>query len=338
MRPLRRRSFVTQWEARAVQADTQLHRQRRRHLSSPMVAILGLIAVFAIVSPDFLSIENAVSILLQSSVLAVIAFGMTMVIVSGGMNLSLGAIPGLAGVVCAMSLKAGATVGLSVMYALGSGLVCGAVVGLLVGAFGMAPFIATLGMAGIAEGLALALSGGGAVFVSSTAIQRLGSGVIACIPIPVWIAAAIFSVTLILLKGTVYGTYLYAVGGNEDAARLSGINVVRVKLVLYSIAGLLAAVAGLVLAGRMNTAHPSGAVGMEFEAVAATVVGGTRLGGGRGNVTGTVLGVLIVSILRAGLNMTGLPAPWQMVILGALITGTLVADAMMRNRERRYAA
>lgn len=321
-----------------MQADTKPRERRRRHLSSTAVAVLGLIAVFSVVSPDFLSIENAVSILLQSSVLAVIAFGMTLVIISGGMNLSLGAVPGLAGIVCAMSLRAGVPVGLSAMYALGSGLACGAIVGLLVGVFGMAPFIATLGMAGIAEGLALALSGGGAVFVSSTAIQRLGCGVIACIPIPVWIAVIVFTFTLILLKGTVYGTYLYAVGGNEDAARLSGINVIRVKLALYSIAGLLAAVAGLVLAGRMNTAHPSGAVGMEFEAVAATVVGGTRLGGGRGNVTGTVLGVLIVSILRAGLNMTGLPAPWQMVILGALITGTLIADAMMRNRERRYVA
>jgi ribose/xylose/arabinose/galactoside ABC-type transport system permease subunit len=315
-----------------MQVDTQPRQRKRRSISSASMAIVGLIVVFAVISPDFLSIENAVSILLQSSVLAIIAFGMTMVIISGGMNLSLGAIPSLAGVVCAVTLKAGVSVGFSVMCAIGSGLACGALTGVLIGVFGMPPFIATLGMAGVAEGLALVLSGGGAVFIPSVAIQQLGSGILALLPIPVWIAVIVFAVVLVILKKTVYGTYLLAIGGNEEAARLSGINVARTKLILYSIVGLLAAVAGIVLAGRMNTAHPSGAVGMEFEAVAATVVGGTRLGGGRGSVTGTVLGVLIISILRAGLNMSGLPAPWQMVILGTLITGILVADAMFRNR------
>lgn len=318
-----------------MQVDTKPRQRKRPPVSSAAMAILGLIVVFAFVSPDFLSIENAVSILLQSSVLSIISFGMTMVIISGGMNLSLGAVPSLAGVVCAIALKAGMSASLSVICALGSGFACGAITGVLIGLFDMPPFIATLGMAGIAEGLALVLSGGGAVFIPNIAIQQLGSRVFAFLPIPVWIAVAVFVIVLVLLKKTVYGTYLLAIGGNEDAARLSGINVARTKLILYSIVGLLAAVAGIVLAGRMNTAHPSGAVGMEFEAVAATVVGGTRLGGGRGNVTGTVLGVLIISILRAGLNMSGLPAPWQMVILGTLITGILVADAMLRNREGR---
>lgn len=321
-----------------MQIDTQPRQRKKLPISIAAMAILGLIAVFAFISPDFLSIENAVSILLQSSVLAIIAFGMTLVIISGGMNLSLGAIPSLAGVVCAVTLKAGMSTGLSVMCALGSGFACGALTGVLIGIFGMPPFIATLGMAGIAEGLALVLSGGGAVYIPSVAIQQLGSRVSAFLPIPVWIAAVVFAVVLVILKRTVYGTYLLAIGGNEEAARLSGINVARIKLILYSIVGLMAAVAGIVLAGRMNTAHPSGAVGMEFEAVAATVVGGTRLGGGRGSVTGTVLGVLIISILRAGLNMSGLPAPWQMVILGTLITGILVADAVFRSREGRSSA
>ena len=307
-----------------------------RKVPSTNYAIIALVVLFSLISPVFFSVDNMINIMLQGSVLAILAFGMTMAIISRGIDLSLGAVASLAGVICAISIRAGLSIYLAIFNAVLVGICCGTINGTLIGYFRMIPFIATLGMMCIGEGLGLVLSKGGAVPVFHPFIQNVGGGFLCRLPIPIWVALLIFLLAYVLLKKTIFGIHIYAIGGNQDAAALSGINVVKRKIALYAINGFLASIAGIVLSGRMYTAHPSGGIGMEFDAVAASVIGGTALSGGRGGVTGTVMGVAIVSIIRSGLNIAGLPASWQMVALGSIITITIALDSFRRNLEKRW--
>lgn len=291
-------------------------------------ALLVLVVAFAWSIPGFFTVSNFLSVIRQGSVLAMVSLGATLAILSRGINLSLGGVMSLAGVVAGVAMQKGWPWVPSVIAGISIAAMAGWLAGALIARAGIAPFIVTLGMMSLGEGLALVISGGASVPGISRAFQVLGQGSFLGIPVPFCIAMALFLMVRFILRDTQLGTYIYAVGGNEDAAALSGVNVRRCKTQVYLMGGLLAGIAGVVLASRMNSAHPSGGMGFEFDAIAATVVGGTPMSGGRGGVSGTMLGAAIISVMRNGLNMLGLPTPWQMSIIGLIIIGSIALDVL----------
>jgi ribose transport system permease protein len=324
-----------QWEVKRVKFNVL--KKLLIKTPGPLYAIIALTIFFTYISPNFFSVDNGFSLMLQGAALAVLACGMTMAILTAGIDLSLGAIPGLAGVTFALALQFGLPAGLAIGIALLTGMLCGSINGILIGCFKMDEFVATLGMMSVAEGFALAFSNGAALPVANPFIPWLaGSHLMLGIAVPVWLAAIIFVIIYLLVHQTKFGVHLYAIGGNRDVALLSGVNVPKIRFFLYCLNGVLGALAGIILVGRMNTAHPSAAIGMEFDAIAAVVIGGTALSGGQGGVPGTILGVGVVCVLRSGLNMTGLPSSWQMVVLGSIILGTIIMETLRKNKMRRY--
>lgn len=293
-------------------------------------AILLLVVLFRLGSAQFLSVSNFLNIFQQSSILAIVSIGSFLAILSHGIDLSLGAIVTLAGMVAALLMVQGYDVVTACLMGLAAGLAAGAVNGLLVAYSRVDPFIVTLGAMGTCEGLALVLASGATIPANNAAFKVLGGGSLLLVPLSALIALACYALFGFLLKRTALGTHLYALGGNEEAALLSGIRVRPLKILVYSVNGLLAGFAGLVLASRLGAANPSQGIGIEFDGIAAAVVGGTSLAGGRGNVWGTFMGAVIIAILRNGLNMAGLPMALQMVIVGLIMVGVLTLDTLRR--------
>jgi ribose/xylose/arabinose/galactoside ABC-type transport system permease subunit len=261
-----------------------------------------------------------------------VALGMSMVLLSGGIDLSLGALLGLMGVVTVLLCHGGTGVSTSIIAGVGTVGILGTANGILIARTGLPPFIVTFGMMGIAQSLSLALSKGSSLPEVPFPIQYLGTGTFLTIPIPVWIATVSVLAISILLSNTRYGVYIYGIGADEQSALLSGINVKKCKMIVYFLAALLAGIGGLITIGRMNSAHPTVGIGMEFEAIASAVIGGTSLFGGVGGVSGTVVGVLLIGALRNGLDLMMIPGTWQISIIGAIILTAVVADAVLRRR------
>lgn len=295
-------------------------------------ALGALVAGFAWFIPGFFTTSNLLSVIRQGAVLSVAALGATLAILTRGVNLSLGGVMSLSGVVAAVLMQRAVAVPAAMLGGVLTGTAAGWLTGIIIARANIAPFIVTLGMMSIGEGLGLVLSGGASVPGTAGAVQVLGQGSLAGVPWPFWIALLLFLMVNFMLRHTQLGTAIYAIGGNEEASALSGIDVRRAKFQVYLIGGILAGIAGVVLASRMNSAHPSGGIGFEFDAIAATVVGGTPMSGGRGGVVGTMAGAAIISVMRNGLNMIGLPTPWQMVIIGSIIVGSVTLDALKSRR------
>ncbi len=293
-------------------------------------AILLLLLLFRFGSAQFLSVSNFLNILQQSSILAIVSIGSFLAILSHGIDLSLGAIVTFAGVVSALLMVQGYDVLTACLIALAAGIAAGAVNGFLIAHTRVDPFIVTLGAMGTCEGLALVLANGATIPAGNVAFKMLGGGSLLFVPLSALIALASYGLFGFLLNRTALGTHIYAVGGNEEAALLSGIQVRKLKILVYSVNGLLAGFAGLVLASRLGAANPSQGIGIEFDGIAAAVVGGTSLAGGRGNVWGTFMGAVIIAVLRNGLNMAGLPMALQMVIVGLIMVGVLTLDTLRR--------
>ena len=293
-------------------------------------AILFLLLLFRFGSAQFLSVSNFLNILQQSSILAIVSIGSFLAILSHGIDLSLGAIVTFAGVVSALVMVQGYDVISACLIALAAGIAAGAVNGFLIAYTRVDPFIVTLGAMGTCEGLALVLANGATIPANNATFKVLGGGSLLLVPLSALIALASYGLFGFLLKRTALGTHIYAVGGNEEAALLSGIQVQKLKILVYAVNGLLAGFAGLVLASRLGAANPSQGIGIEFDGIAAAVVGGTSLAGGRGNVWGTFMGAVIIAILRNGLNMAGLPMALQMVIVGLIMVGVLTLDTLRR--------
>jgi ribose/xylose/arabinose/galactoside ABC-type transport system permease subunit len=308
-------------------------RFRRADLSSlGLIAVIAVMAaVFAFINPNFLSETNLRNVSRQTAILGIVACGQTMVILSGGFDLSAGMVIGLISVVASMVL---AEFGLwpGVLAGLAFGLAIGAFNGVLVAKAKLPAFIATLAMFSVARGLALILSGGMPITDLPLSFSYLGAGQFLTIPIPALIAGAVFVLCALLMKRTSFGRYVYAMGGNEDAAVYAGVPVARYKIAVWALHGMLVGLAAVVLTSRAVSGHATLGEGMELESIAATVIGGTALGRGRGGIFNTFLGVLAMGILTNGLNLINVSTYYQMVAIGVIIAGAVYIDQLRFRR------
>ncbi len=305
-----------------------------RGTGGPLAALVALVVLLALLSGDFLTTNNLLNVGVQASVTAVLAFGMTFVIVSGGIDLSVGSIAGLSGIVTGWTATtAGVPMWLAVLAGMASGVLAGVVSGILITAGRMPPFIATLAMLSVARGLALVIADGRPIPVDGW-LATLGSGeLFGFLPYPVLVLIAAAIATGLILRRTYAGRAMYAIGGNAEAARLSGIRVNRQQVLVYALSGLFAAVAGILLAARLASAQPEAGTGYELDAIAAVVIGGASLSGGVGTAVGTLIGALILAILRNGLNLLDVSAFWQQVVIGAVIAAAVLFDTLRRRRR-----
>jgi ribose transport system permease protein len=309
-----------------------------------LIALVLMIIVMSVLEHKFFTLENGWNILRQISVNVCLSIGMTLVILTGGIDLSVGSILALAGAVTAGLLKNGieiARFNVLIEFTFYGALVCGLGVGLLLGLFNgvmvtrfkIPPFVATLGMFSIARGLTELWTGGFPITRLGKTFSVIGTGTYLGIPMPVWISAFLVLIFLLISRRTRFGRHVYAVGGNELAARLSGLRVSRIKLAVYAIGGLLSAVAGIIVTSRLDSAVPIAGVGYELDSIAAVVIGGTSLSGGRGSVLGTVLGCLIIGVLNNGLFFLNVSPFWQKVVKGLVILLAVAIDKMTVRNE-----
>jgi ribose transport system permease protein len=311
----------------------------RKHFTrfQSLIALALMILAMSLLSDRFLTTENGLNILRQISVNLCVSIGMTLVILAGGIDLSVGAILALSGAVTADLLKNGVVLlplsiqlQFTVFGAIVAGLLVGAVAGLFNGLaitrFRLPPFVATLGMLSIARGLTMLWTGGFPITGLGPEFGSLGTEVFLNIPMPVWISGALVGIFVLLTRKTRFGRYVYAVGGNERAAHLSGLPVARIKIAVYTLAGLLAGAAGLIVTARLDSAQPNAGLGYELDSIAAVVIGGTSLSGGRGSVIGTVLGCLIIGVLNNGLFLLDVSPFWQQIVKGFVILAAVAID------------
>jgi ribose transport system permease protein len=305
-------------------------------------ALIALFLIFSVASPNFLQFNNIVGILLATSVNGVLALGVTFVIITGGIDLSIGTVMTLSAVMTGVFItRLGLPVPVGVLAGLATGAIAGLANGVIIARMKVPPFIATLGMLNIAKGLALVIAGLAPIYFSdapefNTAV--MGSILGAIIPgfdIPnmvlIFLGSAVIA-SLILTK-TVLGRYTFALGSNEEATRLSGVNVNAWKIAIYCLCGLFSGLAGVMIAARLNSAQPALGQGYELDAIAAAVIGGTSLSGGEGSILGTIIGAFIISTLTNGLRILSVPQEWQIVITGAIVILAVYLD-ILRRRQR----
>ncbi|HEY1062292.1 MAG TPA: ribose ABC transporter permease [Daejeonella sp.] len=292
--------------------------------------VFGIIClIISFITPQFLTVSNWTIIITQVSINALLAFGVTFVIITGGIDLSLGSIVAVAGVSAAMLAHPDSYPVLVPVFAgLFAGLLIGAFNGFIITKSKIAPFIVTLGTMTIGRGLALILSNGRPVSNLSDSFVFIGSGKIMGIPVLIVILIVMFILCSLILNRTILGRYIYAVGGNEQAARASGINVTQVKMTVYSVSGLLAGLAGILLTSRITTGQPNAGAGFELDAIAAVVIGGTSTTGGKGSIAGTLIGVLLIGVINNSLDLLNVTSYYQQVVMGIIIIGAVVLDSM----------
>ncbi|GAA2646081.1 MULTISPECIES: ABC transporter permease [Nonomuraea] len=295
-----------------------------------LVALVVLAVALSLLSSDFLSVSNLLNVGVQAAVTAILAFGATFVIITAGIDLSVGSVAALSAITLAyLSTTSGLPWPLATVIALAVGVVCGLANAALIAYGKLPPFIATLAMLGIARGLALVISQGSPIAMPD-AVSHVGDTIGGYLPIPVIVMVVMGLIAAVILNRTYPGRAMYAIGGNEEAARLSGIKVNRQKLVTYALSGGFAAVAGIVLASRLASAQPQAAAGYELDAIAAVVIGGASLSGGKGRAFGTFVGALILAVLRNGLNLLSVSAFWQQVVIGVVIALAVLVDTLRR--------
>jgi len=294
----------------------------------PLIGLILLIIVVSILNPSFLAISNIFNVLRQVSISAIIAFGMTFVILTGGIDLSVGSTLALTGAVAASLLAGGTDPIVSMGITLILGLILGAFNGLIITKGKVAPFIATLATMTIYRGLTLVYTEGKPIsgLGDHVSFQLFGKGYVLGIPVPVITMLISFCILAFILHKTTFGRRVYAVGGNEEAAKLSGINAGRVKIAVYAVSGFLAALSALILTSRLNSAQPTAGESYELDAIAAVVLGGTSLNGGKGWIFGTLIGALIIGVLNNGMNLIGVSSFWQQVVKGIVILLAVLLD------------
>ncbi|NMH67549.1 ribose ABC transporter permease [Bacillus sp. RO3] len=294
----------------------------------PVLGLIVITIILTIMSPNFFTVDNMFNVLRQVSVNALIAFGMTFIILTGGIDLSVGSILALASAITAGLLASGMDPILAVMIGLLSGALMGLVNGLIITKGKVAPFIATLATMTIFRGLTLVYTDGRPItgLSESVSFQMLGKGYFFGIPFPVVTMLAAYFILFFILRKTTFGRGVYAIGGNEEASLLSGLKVDRLKMGVYSLTGLLSALAGIILTSRLNSAQPTAGASYELDAIAAVVLGGTSLSGGRGWIFGTLIGALIIGFLNNGLNLLNVSSFYQQVVKGGVILLAVLLD------------
>ncbi len=313
-----------------------------------LIALVVLAIAFSVLSPEFLTSGNLSILVKHVAINAILAIGMTFVILSGGIDLSVGAVAGFCGMVAGYLLNKGVTLesaGVTIYFhawlvvaiALAAGMLLGVVNGSLIARLRVAPFIATLGMLYVARGLAMLTSGGatfpnlgGQASLRNTGFPWLGAGAMLGVPIPIWLMAGLAVTGAFAATRTPFGRQVYAIGGNERAALLAGVRVRQVKLGVYVISGLCAALVGLIIAAQLGASHPATGETFELNAIAAVVLGGTSLMGGRGTIGGTLIGAFVIGILADGLVLLGVSEFWQMVIKGLVIVLAVILDQFQK--------
>ncbi|MEU5597415.1 substrate-binding domain-containing protein [Streptomyces sp. NPDC020298] len=295
-----------------------------------LTALIVLLIALSALSGDFLTTDNLLNVGVQAAVTAVLAFGVTFVIVSAGIDLSVGSVAALSATVLAWSATShGVPVFLAVVLSVATGMAAGLVNGFLIAYGKLPPFIATLAMLSVARGLSLVISEGSPIPFPDS-VSHLGDTLGGWLPVPVLVMVVMGLIAAFVLGRTYIGRSMYAIGGNEEAARLSGLRVKKQKLAIYAFSGLFAAVAGVVLAARLSSAQPQAADGYELDAIAAVVIGGASLAGGTGKASGTLIGALILAVLRNGLNLLNVSAFWQQVVIGVVIALAVLLDTLRR--------
>ncbi|QWA10564.1 ABC transporter permease [Sodalis ligni] len=299
---------------------------------APLLSLILLMLFFSLSSPYFLNTDNLMTIALQTSVIGILAIGVTYVIITAGIDLSLGSGGGFSGVLVGLAASFGLPISLCVLAGVLGGWICGFINGFLVTKGTIPPFIATLGLMMSARGVNLVLTDGRALyFLQYPGFQMLAQGkLFNFLPYPVIYLIVLAAGAAYILNKTVIGRYIYAVGSNEEAAHLSGIKVNRVKVFVYVFCGVLTGIAGVILASRLNSAQPTAGMGYELQAIAAVVIGGTSLMGGVGTIGGTIIGAFIMSVLNNGLNLIGVSQFWQMVAMGIVVVAAVYLDTVRK--------
>jgi erythritol transport system permease protein len=317
-----------------------------------VVVLIALILVFSYLAPSFFTANNLTILTKHVAISAILAIGMTFTVLTGGIDLSVGSVAGLSGMIAGYLLTQGIAFGgiahyppalICIALSIGVGLVVGLVNGWLVSKAGVAPFIATLGTLYIARGAALLISNGktfpnlaGQAARGNTGFPALGATFLAGMPLPVWIMLLLFGIAVFISRKTPLGRHIYAVGGNERAAQLAGIRIPRVKIFTYLASALCAAVVGLIIASQLEAAHPATGESFELNAIAAVVLGGTSLMGGRGSIAGSLIGAGVIGVLSDGLVMLGVSEFWQMVIKGVVIVAAVAIDQLQSRLQAKF--
>lgn len=295
--------------------------------------VVVLIILFGLTSPEFFHLENLKNVLRRGSTLWILATMATLLLISGGLDLSLGSVLTFSGVVLAILLRAGYNPGFASLIAILCGTFVGLLNGLLVSTLGIPAFIVTLGSMNVFAGLSVAISNTAAIFIDNPTMVFVGAGAIAGIPVPVLVSIIIFVISYIIFHHTSFGRYLVAIGENKMGAHLSGVNTQRYTCLIFVYASTMAAIAGVVLASRIQSSDPRVGVGWEFDAVAASIMGGTLRGKGKGDITTTIIGVLLIIVLRNGLNIIGVPVEWRTAVVGLFLLAGIIFDISVRRRE-----
>jgi ribose transport system permease protein len=328
---------MTESEAVSVQSEVSPIRRAlaRMYQARTLIALLILMGALALLSDSFLSIQNFLNVGQQVAVLAIVAIGATFVIISGGIDLSVGSVLALsAAIFAALFANFGMPWPIAAILGLAVGGALGAVNGMAIVYGRLPPFIATLAMLSIARGLALVVTGGRPISGFPSSFRWIaGRELPFDLPFSVLLTLLLYSIASLVLRRTIFGRSTYAIGGNEEAAHRAGIAVNRVKISIYVLAGAMAALGGLILTARLNSAQPQAGAGLELDVIAAVVIGGASLSGGTGTVFGTLIGALIMGFLRNGLNLLNVSSFWQQVAVGVVIALAVMTDTLRRRRQ-----
>jgi len=295
-----------------------------------LTGLLVLAALFWRLSPNFMVVGNLLNILLQVSITAILAFGMTYVLLLGEIDLSVGSAVALLGTVAALGLSHGLWVGVVIPLVLLAGVTLGAINGMLSSLLGIPSFIVTLATMGIFRGLAYIVSGGIPITVDNERFVVLGNGSLLAVPVPIWILLMLLLGTQFVLSKTVFGRKVYLAGGNREAALYSGVNVPGLKIIVFMLSGLMAGISGVLMTARLYSAQPNAGMGYELDAIAAAALGGTSLSGGYGTVTGTLVGALIIGVINNGMNLLSVPYFYQLIVKGVVILAAVCIDVQSK--------
>lgn len=305
----------------------------------PLLGLILLCLVLSIASPKFLTFKNVMNVARQSAINSLIASGMLLAILTAGIDLSVGSILALSTCIMGVAMKAGLNPYLCIILGIGAGAFLGMINGLLLTKLHLPhPFISTLGMKNVARGLALMITAASPISGFPKPIQFLGGHFFGPVPVSVILVILVFIGYHIFLNRTKQGRHIYAVGSNPEAARLSGVNVNKTLVLVYTLCGTMAGLAGIVLVGRVNAAFPLAGLDFDLDAIAACIIGGASFMGGAGSIWGTLIGAMIISVLRNGLNLLGVSADLQTVAIGLVIIGAVYVDVLRRRAEQKVKA